>query len=108
MNWVTYLPVAEFVHNTWYNATTKTSPFRLLMGYEPRATWEIMKSPLPQITTRLDQMIEARQLAHEAQWTAEASWERRKHQQWFKKGDLVWLEGRNIHMSHPTVKLAPK
>jgi len=58
-NWTTYLPVAEFAHNTWYNATTKTSPFHLLMGYEPQVTWEITKSPLPQITTRLDQMIEA-------------------------------------------------
>ncbi len=34
-NWMVYLPVVEFAHNTWYNATTKTSPFRLLMGYEP-------------------------------------------------------------------------
>src|SRR5882762_5886264 len=66
MNWTTYLLVAEFAHNTWYNAMMKTSPFRLLMGYEPRATWEITKSPLPQITTRLDQMIEARQVAYEA------------------------------------------
>ncbi len=65
-NWTKYLPVAEFVHNTWYNATTKTSPFRLLMGYELRAMWEIMKSPLPQITMRLDQMIEAQWVAQEA------------------------------------------
>ncbi len=65
-NWTTYLPVVEFVHNTWYNATTKTSPFHLLMGYEPRATWEMTKLPLPQITTWLEQMMEARQVAHEA------------------------------------------
>ncbi len=107
-NWTGYLPVAEFAHNTWYNATTKTSPFHLLMGYEPRATWEITKSPLPQITTRMEQMIEAQQVAYDARRTAEASWERRKHQQWFKEGDQVWLEGCNIHTSHPTAKLAPK
>ena len=53
-------------------------------------------------------MIEARRLAHEARWTAEASWEQQKHQQRFKEGEQVWLEGRNIHMSHPTAKLAPK
>ncbi len=58
-NWTTYLPVAEFAHNMWYNATTQRSPFHLLMGYDPRATWEIMKSPLPQITTRMEQMTEA-------------------------------------------------
>src|SRR6266404_2760981 len=108
MNWTMYLLVAEFAHNTWYNATTKTSPFCLLMGYDPRATWEITKSPLPQITTRLEQMIQARQVAYDARRTAEASWERRAHQQRFQKGAQVWLEGRNIHTSHPTAKLAPK
>src|SRR6266404_4513402 len=78
------------------------------MGYEPRATWEITKSPLPQITMRLDQMIEARQVAYDVRRTAEASWERRAHHQRFKEGEQVWLEGRNIHTSHPTAKLAPK
>ena len=78
------------------------------MGYDPHATWEITKSPLPQITTRLEQMIEARQVAYDARRTAEASWERRTHQQRFQKGEQVWLEGRNIHTSHPTAKLAPK
>ncbi len=78
------------------------------MGYDPRATWEITKSPLPQIATRLDQIIEARQVAYDARRRAEASWERRAHQQRFKEGEQVWLEGRNIHTSHPTAKLAPK
>src|SRR6266404_3273910 len=103
-----YLPVVEFMHNTWYNATTRMSPFRLLMGYEPRATWKIMKSLLPQITMRLEQMMEAQQVAHKAWQMAEESWEQWKHQQQFKEGDQVWLEGRNIHTSHPTAKLAPK
>ncbi len=78
------------------------------MGYEPRATWEITKSPLPQITTCLDQMIEVRQVAYNTRQTAEALWERRAHHQRFEEGTLVWLEGRNIHMSHPSAKLAPK
>src|SRR5712664_3872917 len=78
------------------------------MGYETRATWEITKSPLPQLTTCLDQMIEARQVVYDAQRTAEASWERRVHHQRFQKGEQVWLEGRNIHTLHPTAKLAPK
>jgi len=74
-NWTTYLPVAEFAHNTWYNATTQTSPFHLLMGYDPRAMWEIMKSPLPQITTRMEQMTEAQQMAYNTRQRAEESWE---------------------------------
>jgi len=74
-NWMTYLPVAEFVHNTWYNVTTKMSPFCLLMGYKPQAMWAIMKSPLPQITTQLEQMMEAQQVAYKAWQMAEESWE---------------------------------
>src|SRR6266404_5693707 len=70
--------------------------------------WEVTGSPLPQITTRLEQMIEARQVAYKARQTAEESWERRKHQQQFQEGEHVWLEGWNIHTSHPTTKLAPK
>ncbi len=53
-------------------------------------------------------MMEARQVAHKAWQMAEESWEQWKHQQQFKEGDQVWLEGRNIHTSHPTAKLAPK
>src|SRR6266404_6779268 len=53
-------------------------------------------------------MIEAQQVAHDARRTAEASWERQAHHQRFEEGALVWLEGRNIHTSHPTAKLAPK
>jgi hypothetical protein len=26
----------------------------------------------------------------------------------FEKGDQVWLEGTNLHLSHPKVKLGPK
>ncbi len=107
-NWTMYLPVAEFTHNTWYNTTTKMSPFRLLMGYEPHTTWEVTKSPLPQVATCLTQIIEAQQVVYDARHMAEASWERQTHQQWYKEGEQVWLEGRNLRTSHPTAKLAPK
>ncbi len=39
-NWADFLPIAQFAHNSWPNATTKSSPFNLLMGNEPRTTWE--------------------------------------------------------------------
>ena len=31
-----------------------------------------------------------------------------RHYKGFKQGDKVWLEGTNLHLSHPTAKLAPK
>ncbi len=35
--------------------------------------WEVTGSPLPQITTRLEQMVEARQVAYKARQMAEES-----------------------------------
>ncbi len=80
------------------------------MGYNPRATWEVSTSSIPQVNTCLEQMMEAQQLAYEAQKQVEESWKHpaRRPQWQYKEGDQVWLEGTNIHTSHPTVKLAPK
>jgi hypothetical protein len=36
-HWEPYLPITEFAHNLWLNETTRQSPFKILMGYEPRA-----------------------------------------------------------------------
>ncbi len=43
-NWADLLPIAQFAHNSWPNATTKSSPFKLLMGSKPRTTWEERKT----------------------------------------------------------------
>ena len=34
-DWHKWLPIVEFAHNSWPNATTKKSPFDLIMGYTP-------------------------------------------------------------------------
>ena len=34
-DWAVYLPLAEFAHNNWKNASTGESPFYLLMGSHP-------------------------------------------------------------------------
>ena len=49
-DWAAYLPLAEFVHNNWKNASTGESPFYLLMGSHPRAEWSDAPSALPQVT----------------------------------------------------------
>ncbi len=80
------------------------------MGYNPRATWEVSTSSIPQVNTRLEQMTEARQLAYEARKWVEESWKHptRRPQWQYKEGDQVWLEGTNIRTYHPTAKLTPK
>jgi hypothetical protein len=49
-NWHIWLPMAEFVHNQWPSATTKKTPFKLIMGYVPRTEW--MKKPSTIVTLR--------------------------------------------------------
>jgi hypothetical protein len=34
-DWANWLPLAQFVHNSWMNETTKQSPFNLLIGGLP-------------------------------------------------------------------------
>ena len=48
-NWAVSLPLAEFAHNNWKNASTGESPFYLLTGSHPRAEWSDTPSALPQV-----------------------------------------------------------
>jgi hypothetical protein len=106
-NWAPYLPIAQFAHNNWPSDTTRKSPFFLLMGFNPRADWVHATSPIPRVTLRLEQLKEARVQAREAMIKAQQSWV--KHRDTPKyKGDLVWLEGKNLRINQPTAKLAPR
>ena len=65
-NWVHFLSLAEFTFNLWRNESTKKLPFEVLMGYNPRAEWTTVSSPVPQVTHRLEQIQEARNQASAA------------------------------------------
>jgi len=107
-DWAHYLPMAEFTHNNWRSETTRESPFRLLMGYHPRADWNDVVSALPQASTRLEQLKLARNNAQEAMTRAQALWIKHRTTPKYKEGDLVWLEGRNLRTEQPAIKLAPR
>ena len=62
-NWAHFLSSAEFAFNSWCNESTKKSPFEVLMGYNPRAEWTTVSSPVPQVTHQLEQIQEARDQA---------------------------------------------
>ena len=109
-NWAHFLSLAKFAFNSWCNESTKKSPFEVLMGYNPRAEGTTVSSPVPQVTHRLEQIQEAQNQASMAMRKAQLGWikDKEKKQHVFRKGDQVWLDGRNIKMYHPTAKLAPK
>ena len=100
--------MAEFTHNNWRSETTRESPFRLLMGYHPRADWNDVVSTLPQASTRLDQLKMARNNAQEAMTRAQALWIKHRTTPKYKEGDLVWLKGHNLRTEQPAIKLAPR
>ena len=45
--WLDFLPTAEFQHNSAPHHSTRTSPFNLMLGYEPRAYPPLGKTFLP-------------------------------------------------------------
>ena len=73
-NWHSYLPLAEFTHNSWPNETTGESPFFILLGFNPCAGWIDKPSPIPQVLLRTEQFKEARQKAQTLMIKAQQSW----------------------------------
>ena len=109
-NWAHYLSLAKFAFNLWCNESTKKSPFKVLMGYNPQAEWTVISSPVPQVTHRLGQIQEAQDQAHLAMCKAQLGWikDKERKQHVYRVGDQVWLDGCDIKTYHPTAKLAPK
>ena len=102
--------MAEFAHNATTHSSTQKSPFSLILRCELRDYPKIRQTFLPTLEDRLvllDQAwdkalaahMKAQQLMKEHVTTKFVPW---------KVGNKVWLEGRNLHLHHPTRKLAPK
>ncbi len=81
-------------------------------GYQPQFT-----PPLQFVTnnpTIEEQLVQFNHLQSEVTASLKLAAEVMKHPHLvtpsvlFKEGDLVWLEGTNIHTTHPKAKLAPK
>ena len=108
-NWHHYLPLAEFAHNSWKNKATGQSPFEILMGYSPRAEIFDVTLSIPTVALQLRDWKGAREEAQKLMIKAQKRWTKGKElEQKYKTGDQVWLEGCNLRIDQPSVKLAPK
>jgi hypothetical protein len=111
-NWHIWLPMAEFAHNQWPNATTKETPFKLIMGYTPRVEWIEKPGLVPQVEERLKELEQVRKTAWDAMIKAQTMLRMKKPGnkkfQPYKEGDQVWLEGTNLKTLYPSAKLGPK
>ena len=107
--------MAQFIHNSWENETTKRTPFDLLMGHIPDVRKCNQPITTPEVGRRMEWLEEKRRQARTAMQRAQDLLLKRNRQQRgckayqpFQEGDKVWLEGKNLHTSHPFPKLAPK
>jgi hypothetical protein len=104
-----HLPIAEFAHNSWRNETTRHSPFKMLMGYEPQAEISNIPTSIPILELRRETWKRVREEAKKHIIQAQQRWaQSKKEGRTFKEGDYVWLEGGNLHLDMPSTKLAPK
>ena len=79
------------------------------MGYTPRAEIFDVTTSIPTVALRMEIWKKARRIADEMIIKAQKRWAQSKNPpRTYQDGDLVWLEGRNLHLDRPTVKLAPK
>ena len=106
-NWASLLPLMQYTLNAWPNVTTKKAPFELILGHIPRVHQTARPFKSPSIETQFQQLKQAREEAKEAlrratNITLPTCFEP------YQKGDQVWLEGRNLHTTHPSSKLAPR
>jgi hypothetical protein len=53
-DWATWLPLAQFIHNSWTSSTTKKTPFDLLMGYTLRLHVSMSPSHIPDAASHCD------------------------------------------------------
>ena len=108
--WAKKLFLVEFTHNNRQHAERKHSPFELMHGESPKTLpITFKKTKYPTIEERMHTLIRDREealAAHELAMRRIA--DRRKNTFTpFKKGDLVWLDTRNIKtMNNP--KIGPR
>jgi hypothetical protein len=78
------------------------------MGFIPKAHQPVQEHSLPALEECRLLLQEAWKLAAEATTRAQTLWQKPSKFQPYKKGDQVWLEGNNLQLTHPMVKLWPK
>ena len=73
-NWHTWLPLAQYTKNFWPSATTKKTPFDLLIGYTPRTYQPTRKTVNTSLENCIESIQDAREATQEAQRKAQETW----------------------------------
>jgi hypothetical protein len=65
-NWVHLLPLAQYMHNSWTNASMGYTPFKLLIGHTPTITVTHETTNVPEIACRKEWLEHTQQCAQAA------------------------------------------
>ena len=105
-NWANWLPIAQYVHNSWINKTIKQILFQVLIGITPQAHQLDHQSN----NDRMTKIQEVRKSAQQALTNAQKLISKKQKEDYklYSIRDQVWLEATNLKTTHPTIKLAPK
>ena len=107
-DWSRWLPIVQYQLNASTSHTTGVAPFEAWIGYIPRAHQPEREGKFSTIEERRQMIQDIRERAQAAMSKAQKLWGREKDHKPYVKGEQVWLEGKNLRTSHPTVKLHPK
>jgi hypothetical protein len=107
-SWADWLPLAQYVRNSWPSSTTKKAPYELILGYIPQVHQPTRQSSVPSVMERLEAIKRHREAAQEALRQAQARMTKETKYKPFEEGDKVWLEGTHLRLPYETMKLAPR
>jgi len=103
--WAEWLPLAQYVQNSWPSSTTKKTPYKLILEYTPNVHQPNRTTSVPGITKRLkEHRLAAQHVLEQAQ---QQLIKETKYKP-FSEGDKVWLEGTHLKLPYNTMKLAPR
>src|ERR1700756_876159 len=109
--WSTYLPMAEFAHNSRVHDATKQTPFSVILGSDPIGIPMVVpRFSAPAAEEKTQELIRIRQEALAAHELARQVMYQRKQREPSKlsPGTMVWLEMKKIKGPYETKKLEPK
>jgi hypothetical protein len=107
-DWARWIPLAQYIRNSWVNSTTKKTPYKLILGYTPRIHQPKQITALPGLMNRMEQLQKHHQEVQDAMKTAQQCLVKESNYKPFQVNDRVWLEGTNLNLPYLTKKLAPR
>jgi hypothetical protein len=105
--WAKWLPMATAVHNNTRNSTTGFTPNTLLLGWEPPLTPEQTSTTSNQKAEDYVAKFQKNRLMAILALNKAASAHAPLSSKYAQE-QRVWLEGKNLPISHGTIKLSPK